>query len=47
MITRRASLAARFPCLLFVFFVCFVVTPYAAELTTPITLSETDTTHDG
>ncbi len=28
-------------------FVHFVVTPYAAELTFPITLSETDTTYDG
>ena len=47
MITRPAALTAKVPWFLSVSFVCFVAIPSAAEFTTPITITETDTTHDG
>ena len=46
MITRRASLAAKTPCLPFACLAGFL-SLHAAEFTTPITISETDTTYDG
>ena len=49
MITRRASLAAKTPCLPFACLACLagLLSLQAAEFTTPTTASETDTPHDG